>query len=50
MIEQAVAVGYDAAKSRAEVIIGVYRTGKQKNDMKWVENEIAKRFKSCFAR
>jgi len=50
VIKQAVAVGYDAAKSRAEAIIGVYRTGKQKNDMKWVENEIAKRFKSCFAR
>jgi len=50
VIEQAKAVGYHAAKFRAEVIIGVYRTGKQKNDMKWVENEIAKRFKFCFAR
>jgi len=50
VIEQAKAVGYDAAKSRAEVIIGIYRTGKQKNDMKWVEIEIAKQFKSCFAR
>jgi hypothetical protein len=50
VIEQAVAAGYDAAKSRAEVIIGIYRTGKQKNDMKWVENEIAKQFKFCFAR
>ena len=50
VIEQAKAVGYDTAKSRAEVIIGIYRTGKQKNDMKWVEIEIAKRFKSCFAR
>jgi len=50
VIEKATAVGYDAAKSRAEVIIGIYRSGKQKNDMKWVELEIAKQFKSCFAR
>jgi len=50
VIEQAKAVGYDAAKSRAEAIIDIYRTGKQKNDMKWVENEIARRFKFCFAR
>jgi len=50
VIEQAKAVGYDAAKSRAEVIIGIYRSGKQKNDMKWVEIEIARQFESCFAR
>jgi len=50
VVEQAKVVGYHAAKSRAEVIIDVYRTGKQKNDMKWVENEIAKQFKFCFTR
>ena len=44
IIEQAVAVGYRTAKTRAETIMGIYRTGKQKNDMKWVENEIAAQF------
>jgi hypothetical protein len=42
--------GYRSAKSRAEAIVGIYRTGREKNDMKWVENEIARRFKSCFQR
>jgi hypothetical protein len=50
VIEQAVATGYETAKSRAETIINVYRAGREKNDMKWVENEIAKQFKFCFAR
>ena len=49
-IEEAVAAGYQSAKSRAEAIIGIYRTGKEKNDMEWIKNEIAKRFKSCFQR
>ena len=48
LIEKAAAKGYDNAKSRAEAIIGIYQTGREKNDMKWVENEIAKRFKFCF--
>lgn len=50
VIEQAVAMGYDTAKSRAETIISVYSIGRKKNDMKWFENEIAKRFHFCFAR
>ncbi len=50
LIEKAVTEGYRSAKSRAEAIVGIYRTGKEKNDMKWVENEIARRFKSCFQR
>jgi hypothetical protein len=49
-IEEAVAAGYQSAKSRAEAIIGIYRTGREKNDMEWIKNEIAKRFKSCFQR
>ena len=49
-IEKAVTEGYRSAKSRAEAIVGIYRIGREKNDMRWVENEIAKRFKSCFAR
>jgi hypothetical protein len=49
-IEEAVAEGYQSAKSRAEAIIGIYRTGREKNDMEWIKNEIAKRFKSCFQR
>ena len=48
VIEQAVAAGYRSAKSRTEAIIGIYRTGKQKNDMKWVENEIMAQFLSQY--
>jgi hypothetical protein len=50
LIEKAVTEGYRSAKSRAESIVGIYRIGREKNDMRWVENEIVKRFKSCFAR
>jgi uncharacterized FlgJ-related protein len=50
LIEKAVTEGYQSAKSRAEAIISIYRIGREKNDMRWVENEIAKQFKSCFAR
>jgi len=48
VIEQAVVEGYRTATSIAEAIIGIYRIGKQKNDMKWVENEIAAQFLSRF--
>jgi len=50
LIEKAVTEGYRSAKSRSEAIVGIYLIGREKNDMRWVENEIAKRFKSCFAR
>jgi hypothetical protein len=50
LIEKAVAEGYQNAKSGAEAIIGIYRIGRERNDMEWVKNEIAKRFKSCFQR
>jgi len=50
LIEKSVTEGYRSAKSRAETIISVYRIGRKKNDMKWVENEIARQFKFCFAR
>ncbi|MEJ2658562.1 MAG: hypothetical protein P8012_15450 [Desulfobacterales bacterium] len=50
LVEEAVSEGYQNAKSSAEAIVDIYRTGREKNDMKWVENEIAKRFKSCFQR
>lgn len=50
LIEKAVTEGYRSAKSRAESIVGIYRIGREKNDMRWVENEIVKRFKFCFAR
>ncbi|OEU63388.1 MAG: hypothetical protein BBJ57_13950 [Desulfobacterales bacterium PC51MH44] len=42
IIEQAVSVGYNTAKHYAEVISSIYQNGKQKNNMKWAENEIAK--------
>lgn len=47
-IEDAVIKGYGTAKSSAERIIRIYRTGKEKNDMKWVENEITKQFLSRY--
>lgn len=50
LIEEAMTEGYQSAKSRAEAIVAIYRIGREKNDMRWVEDEIAKRFKSCFAR
>jgi hypothetical protein len=50
LIEKAVTEGYNSTKSNAEAIIGIYHSGREKNDMKWMENEIAKRFKSCFHR
>jgi len=50
IIEQAVGAGYHSAKSYAEAITRIYRSGKQKNDMKWVENEITRRFLSSIVR
>jgi len=50
LIEKAMVEGYKNAKSNAEAIIGIYRTAREKNDMKWMENETAKRFKFCFHR
>ncbi|MFC1515506.1 Sfum_1244 family protein [Thermodesulfobacteriota bacterium] len=43
VIDQAVSVGYNTAKQYAETICSIYRTGKQKNDKKWAEDEIANR-------
>lgn len=43
VVEQAISSGYDMAKHYAEVITSIYNTGKQKDDMKWVGNEIKKR-------
>ena len=43
IIEQAISAGYHTAKHFAEKICQLYRTGKQKNDMEWAENEIEKR-------
>ena len=43
IIEQAISSGYNMAKKYAETINSIYRTGKQRDDMKWVEREIEKR-------
>ena len=43
IIEQAVSTGYNTAKYYAEAISSIYLRGKEKNDMKWTENEIKKR-------
>lgn len=48
LIELAVDSGYQAAKSCAEALINIYRTGKREDDMKWVENEIETKFLSRF--
>ncbi len=50
LIENAVAEGYQTAKSHTEAITAIYQIGKEKKDMEWVKNEIAKRFKFCFQR
>ena len=49
-IEQAVAEGYHTAESYAEAIIRIFRKGKDKDDMQWVENEITRRFLSTIVR
>ena len=43
VIEQAISSGYTRAKNYAEMMSRIYREGKQKNDMKWVEVEMEKR-------
>ena len=43
VLEQATIRGYDTAKRHAEVMSSIYERGKQKDDMKWVEDEIGKR-------
>ncbi|UCB50411.1 MAG: hypothetical protein JSW56_05945, partial [Deltaproteobacteria bacterium] len=42
VIEQAISSGYTRAKSYAETMGRIFREGKQKNDMKWVEVEMEK--------
>ena len=44
VIKQATTNGYNTAKHFAEGISNIYQNGKQKNNMKWAENEIGKRF------
>lgn len=44
VIAQAVTCGHGTAKRYAESIRRIYQEGKQKNNMQWVENEIARRF------
>lgn len=41
-IEQAVDAGYNTGKDYAETISGIYKEGKQKNNMDWVKDEITK--------
>ncbi len=43
-INQATTYGYNTAKHYAEAISSIYENGKQKNNMKWTENEMVKRF------
>jgi hypothetical protein len=40
LIESAISDGYNTAKRHAETISAIYRTGKARNDLKWVEKEI----------
>ena len=41
VIEEAVDVGYHTAREYAETISRIYRSGKQKKNVKWAEKEIA---------
>ena len=40
IVEEAVSVGNNNARNYVEMIIKIYRTGKEKNDMTWTKNEI----------
>jgi hypothetical protein len=42
VIEEAIAIGYKTAKGYAQSLNSIFRKGKQKNDMQWVEREIEK--------
>jgi hypothetical protein len=46
VIERAVSAGYNKAKQLAEKMSSIYQTAKQRNNMKWAENEIEKRLLS----
>jgi hypothetical protein len=43
VIEEAISSGYTRAKKYAEIMSHIYREGKKKNDMQWVEKEMEKR-------
>lgn len=43
VINEAIFTGYNTARDYSAAISSIYRTGKAKNDMKWVEQEIDKR-------
>lgn len=43
VIEEAISSGYKTAASYAEAIASIYRAGRERNDMKWVESEIDER-------
>jgi len=43
IIEEAIAAGYETAKSLAQSLSSIFQKGKVKNDMTWVERKIEKR-------
>ena len=46
VIEEAISRGHNRAKDYAEVMCSLFRKGRQKNDMKWVEVEMEERLLS----
>lgn len=46
IIEKAISRGYNRAKDYAELMCSLFRKGRQKNDMKWVEVEMERRLLS----
>jgi len=46
VVERAIVCAYERAKGHAETMSRIYRRGKQKNDMKWVGEEMEKRLLS----
>ncbi len=46
VIEEAISKGHERAKDYAEVMCSLFRKGRRKNDMKWVEVEMEKRLLS----
>ena len=43
VVEQAISSGYKTAKGYAEAMSSIFREGKVRNDMEWVETELEKR-------
>lgn len=42
LIQAAIAAGYERGKAHAQRLVSIYRAGKEKNDLEWMEKEVWK--------